>query len=117
MSNFLLEYSRQKLSELHYNTWNYETSVRLVEVSPGAKVELNSNNDIFFFANAYTTGSTPIDAKIIGENMAMQITPAVNQTLYYKHQFYFTGEIKITNVDSVNTLFIELLVITPLQNK
>jgi len=112
--NYLLDYARQKLSELHFNTLNYESSVKLIEVGPASAAYIASNNDIHFFANAYTNGSTPIDGKIVGENMAMALKPAINQTLLYKHQFYFTGEIKISNSDTVNTMFIELLVITPL---
>ena len=112
MSNYLLEYSRQKMSELHFNTWNYESSVRLIEVAANSTVEFISNNDIFFFANAYTDGTSAIDGKIIGENMAMSLKPAINQTLYYKHQFYFTGQIKISNVSSVNIMYVELLVLS-----
>ena len=115
--SYLLDYAQQKFSELRFNRWNYETSVRLIEVAPNSVVELLSNNDIFFFANAYTNGTTAISGKIIGENMAMSLTPAINQTLYYKHQFYFIAEIKITNTSCENIMYVELLVITPLQKQ
>jgi|GEM_PF-1745088 len=109
--NFLLEYVKQKMLELGIK--NYDTRVSLTEVAKESTSEISAENDYLFFANAFTNGSNPIDGYIIGNSMALVITPAINQTIFYKHQHYFTGKVKIKNNDTVDKMYVEFLIVTP----
>jgi len=112
--NFLLDFAHRKMMELRIK--KYDTSTRLVEISALSSEHVSAHNDFMFFANVYSGGSNPINGSVIGENMGMDLNPSVAQTYFHKHSFYFTGDIKITNKDASDKLYLEFLVITPLKD-
>lgn len=109
--NFQLEYIRKKMAENGFD--DYEVSQKLIEIAASSTETISARNDYYFFANAFTSGSNPIDATIVGLNDAMKLKPHILQTLYYKFKFFFQGQIKIVNKDISDTLYVEFLLATP----
>jgi len=84
----------------------------LVTILPSTSAEFIQQNDYYFVANAFTNDSRPITGEIIAADDALSITPAIMQTKVYKHQ-HFQGKIRITNLDAVSTMYVELLIASP----
>ncbi len=91
---------------------SYGLYPHLVIVAPSSTVQFTQVNDTYFIANAFTSGSLPIDGEIIGFDDALALTPALMQTKVYKHQ-HFTGKISISNHDTAQTMYVELLIASP----
>ena len=90
----------------------YDLVPVMVEVPPSTMVPFAQQNDIYFFSNAFTSLSAPINGNIIGIDNALELTPKFVNSTIYKYQD-FTGKILINNLDSTNTMFVEMMIATP----
>lgn len=106
----LLAWVNKKLTDRGIK--NYTIDARLVEIDPNSRVQFHQQNDIYFLANAFSGALVPINGEIIGFNEALPLTPAIMHTRCYKHQS-FDGTIDIANYDTVNKMYVELLIATP----
>ena len=97
---------------LQHGIKNYSMSSDLITVPASKTVDFQQQNNYYFFANAFNSGSTPIDGEIIGSDEALPLKPHIVQTSVYKHQ-YFTGRVNVTNFDPAQTLYVEFLIVTP----
>lgn len=85
----------------------------LVKIQPESQLTLEANNDFYFFVNAFTDeGIVKGRIRGTGGGNALDITPAIINTKMYKLQM-FKGKVKIENFAG-NTLFVELLRVTPI---
>ena len=92
----------------------YQTDTVLLEIAAGSVGTIPANNDFHFFANAFTDGGSAT-GKIRGTagGNALNIDAATLSMELHKFQM-FKGEVRITNNSATNTLFVELLRITPI---
>lgn len=90
----------------------YGISADIVKVPPSSTVEFSQQNNYYFLANAFNSGSTAIDGEIIGSDEALPLKPYIVQTTCYKHQ-HFTGRVYVSNFDAVQTLYVEFLIVSP----
>ncbi|MFK5855781.1 MAG: hypothetical protein QM503_06595 [Bacteroidota bacterium] len=99
---------------LKHKVEHFHVEIILVELEAEKLKAIPANNDFHFFVNAYTNGTT-LNGKIRGTagGNALQINPSTILSKLYKFQM-FKGEVRITNISSTNTLFVELLRVSPL---
>ena len=108
----LLKWIEKQLSDQGIKKYNLYPL--LVTVNSSSSVSFEQKNDIYFLANAYTSGSKPLIGEIIGSDDALQLTPAIMKTKCYKHQ-HFTGRIDLSNMDATDKLYVEFLMVTPIK--
>jgi len=111
--NFLLQYIQAKLLEKGIE--KYDLSVQLVQVAISSTETIAADNDFRFLANAFAQKSDPIDGVIKSANAALNLTPLMINTEYYKHNNLYHGKVEITNNSTSDILYVELLVATPLK--
>ena len=101
------ELNKHKITQYHLDT-------KLVDIKPASSKSLNNNNDLYFFANAFSDSGI-IDGFISGSGSgnAMQINPTTLNMKIHKYQM-FKGNLLVTNKDANNTLFVELVRVTPI---
>jgi len=92
----------------------YHTDILLVTVDAAAAKTLHTNNDFYFFANAFSA-TGPINGKMRGSSggNALTLSPLMLNTKLYKHQM-FKGSLSIINHSTAGELFVELLRVTPI---
>lgn len=98
---------------IKHNITNYHMTPVLIKVGANVKRVIDVNNDLYFFANAYTTEGI-IDGQIRGSGggNALVINPIHLASQLFKHQL-FKGLITIKNLSLDNVLCVELLRVTP----
>ena len=93
---------------------DYHLAPVLLEVGPLKKTTIDINNDFYFFVNAFS-GSGILNGRIsgIGGGNGLDITPLTANMKIYKYQM-FKGRLVVENSDPVNTLYVEVLRVTPI---
>ncbi len=91
----------------------YNIYPTLITVDPGDTAEIFQANDYYFLINAFSSTGLPIDGEITSAQNAIALKPITMLTQCYKHQA-FRGNINIVNNDPVQTLYVEMLVISPI---
>ncbi len=97
-----------------HNVGNYHTDVKLITVPASTEVVLDTNNDFYFFVNAFANSGVA-DGRISGSGggNALDINSLNLNTLIFKYQM-FKGKLKVVNNDNSNTLYVEILRVTPI---
>jgi len=110
--NALFEIIKNELNK--HKITRYHLDTKLIEIKPASSKSLNNNNDFYFFANAFVDNGTALGIITgTGSGNAMNITPVTLNMKIHKFQM-FKGNISITNKDIANTLYVELVRITPI---
>jgi len=99
---------------LKHQVHNYHLQQILMEAGPLEKVSIEVNNDFYFFVNAFTDEGT-LNGRIsgIGGGNALNIDPLMANMKIYKYQI-FKGKMLLQNNDALNTLYVELMRVTPI---
>jgi len=110
--DFLLAYINQKMAEKGVK--DYDVTVELITIAASSTETIPNDNDYRFLANAFMSGSDPMSGSIISDNAALNLTPLVLNTGYYKHINLYHGRVDVTNNSTTDTLYVEFLIVTPL---
>lgn len=86
----------------------------LLTVDPLKDITIDINNDFYFFVNAFS-GAGTINGRIsgIGGGNGLDLNPLTSNMAIVKYQM-FKGRLYLQNFDSINTLYVEVLRITPI---
>lgn len=92
----------------------YHVKPQLITVAPGTTESISSDNDFTMFIHAWaSTGS--VNGRVNGKGASLDILPRNLLTMLFKHKI-FKGNYTVTNNDATNTLYVEMLRITPIFN-
>lgn len=92
---------------------DYHVSPILIEVDANSTETVEANNDIYFFANAFSSGVINGRVRGTGGGNALTINGVTLSSKLYKYQM-FKGGLSVKNNDQSNILFIEMLRVTPI---
>lgn len=89
----------------------------LITIPANSEKVIDGTNDFNFFVNAFTNAGIA-NGRINGSGggNAMDISPMTINSKIFKFQM-FKGEIKIQNFDPLNTLYVELMRVTPVPDQ
>lgn len=113
--NYLLNYIKQKMDEKGVK--NYDVIAELVTVAAASTETIYNDNNYRFLANAFMSASDPMSGSIISANAALNLTPLILNTGFYKHTNLYHGRVDVKNNSTTDTLYVEFLVVTPLNNE
>lgn len=113
--NALFEIVRNQMQK--HNVKQYHMDTVFVEVTKGSVDIIPSENDFYFFANAFSDSGI-LKGKIRGTagGNALSIDAKTLSMKLHKFQM-FKGEIRFSNLNKEATLYVELLRITPIPQK
>jgi len=97
---------------LKHHIGEYQTKSSLISIGPGAIGSVIGNNDLNMFVHAFSTEGE-VNGRATGSGISLDITPVTMLTKIFKHKI-FKGNFKITNSHATNTLYVELLRVTPI---
>ncbi len=108
----LFEIIRNQMEKHRVKT--YHMHPILLTVEPSKETTIDINNDFYFFVNAFSDAGT-IEGRIsgIGGGNGLDLNPLTGNMAIVKYQM-FKGRLHLQNFDPINTLYVEVLRITPI---
>ncbi len=99
---------------IKHQVQDYHLQQILMEAGPGKKITIDINNDFYFFVSAFSDAGI-LNGRIsgIGGGNGLNIDPLTANMKIYQYQI-FKGRMILINYDPINTLYVELMRVTPI---